>query len=794
MEWSLSPLRRAGDVVRLRPGGSFQVVARNTGLATVRVVVEDREARGIRVSGNAERRIPPGQALEIELQHAEGADVGGRLLLRSEDAPRRDWWERREWREVEVPLASRVQVREERWIVGAGAVVYPPGVTRQALRVWNDADVERELHPGIPAGYRLATGAEVVGGRAVRFPQEGSAELILETEPLLPGNSPDAGWPVLPGEAPVPLIRLTELPGESTADVVVAIDFGTRNTSIRVRWRRTLLPAKPAGTVDAVGDREDSPRFPTQMVLHLQDLSFRWGSDAAEYALARRMTADEIAVDNLKTYLREGQQRFVHLRPEWTNEELLARYFQRIFQRLDDYFRGADPERPLQRANLRIRYVVTRPVLDANEGDEVGRQYERALLDALGRCGVGPEDVLLVQEPVAAAVGIARRRAAELLALGDGAPVAVVDSGGGTSHVAVGRVRLETGQVSLDLTGSYALRLADDNPAMEAIQALERHGFEGRREVGGNVLDSALLFGLATEAERLLESDGPPIPRNIWLRAGERPAPAGSLAAQSRVRDIRTIARRMKERFARASTQYLNRPPGAPREPGEVLPFPHRQDLQGIALVHALYDEHLLAPTLDPVVQELVARLRASQGTEGVQPGDVRRVFYVGGTNVDPFVRLRFGRAFHLAPAENDAASQSDERIAERLHAVVDGAVWFGERFYSPAPLRLSLCLGEEREIVLESGAPLLPAVLASPRFYPCRLQPGEELQASLLAEGEAPSAWEVARAFYRNETGTAEEVVLSVTVSEELGCVAELQARAGRLPQWRVLLTEGAR
>jgi molecular chaperone DnaK (HSP70) len=781
-------------VVRLRPGGRFQVVARNIGLATVRVVVDDRDARGLRVAGSAELRVPPGQAQMVELEHLEGAEIGGRLLLRSEDAPRREWWERRAWREAEVPLASRVQVREERWIAGASALVFPPGVERQQVRVWNDADVERELRPDIPSGYRLATGAEVVGGRSVRFPAERSAELALETEALLPGNVPDAEWQLLPDAAGLPLIRLTTAAGETDADVVVAIDFGTRNTSLRVRWRRTLVSTKPAGTVDAVGDRDDSPRFPTQMVLHLQDLSFRWGSDAAEYALARRMTADEIAVDNLKTYLREGHQRFVHLHSEWTNEELLARYFQRIFQRLDEYFRSADPGCSLQRSGLRVRYVVTRPVLDANEGDEVGRKYERALLDALARCGVSEDEVVLVQEPVAAAVGIGRRRAGELLSLADGAPIAVVDSGGGTSHVAVGKVRLEDGRVSLDLSGSYALRLADDNPALEAILALEKHGFEGRREVGGNVLDSTLLFGLATEADQLLESDGPPIPRNIWLRAGERPAPAGSVAAQSRVRDIRTIARRMKERFARASTQYLNRPPGASREDGEVLPFPHREDLQGIALVHALYDEHVLAPTLDSVVGELSARIQATQGAEGIRPGDVRRVFYVGGTNVDPFVRLRFGRAFPLAPSEIEAASQSDERIAERLHAVVDGAVWFGEQLYAPAPLRLTLRLVERLETVVTAGAPLLPAALASPRFYPCLLQPGEELDAGLQASGDEAASWEVARGFYRNESGVAEEVVLSLTVSREQGCVAELQTRAGRLPQWRVLLAEGAR
>ncbi|MCC2671888.1 MAG: hypothetical protein K0Q72_4359, partial [Armatimonadetes bacterium] len=599
-------------------------------------------------------------------------------------------------------------------------------------------------------------------------------------------------WHPVPECAPIELLRLTSAAAADDADVVVAIDFGTRNTGIRVRWRRTLIPGKPAGTVDAVGDRGDSARFPTQMVLHLKEHSFRWGSEAAEYAAARRMSVDEIAVDNLKTYLREDQQRFSHLRPEWTNEGLLARYFERVFSRVDEYFRTADPDRPLARANLRIRYVLTRPVLDANEGDEVGQRYERVLLEAVTGCGVAEDAVTLVQEPVAAAVGIARRRAEELLALPDGAAVAVVDSGGGTSHVALGKVKLHAGTVSLEVAGSYSLRLAEENPAMEAIGALERHGFEGRREVGGNVLDSVFLFGLATEAGRILESEGRPIPANIWLRAGDRPSPPGSMAAQARVRDIRNVARRLKERFARASTQYLNRTPGAVRSADEVLPFPHREDLQGIYLVHALYDEAVLGPVLDPVVSELVQRITEARAPGTLVPPDVRRVFYVGGTNVDPFVRQHFARAFPFAAPDEDPQSQSDARIAERMNAVVDGAVWLGEQLYAPSPLRLVLQVGEREESLIEVDAPLVPESLASPRFFAALLQPGEELEARLVASGsELPHPVEVARGFYRNDTVSPHEVVVAATVGRERGCVAELQTPGGRAPLWRFQLAE---
>jgi hypothetical protein len=313
--------------------------------------------------------------------------------------------------------------------------------------------------------------------------------------------------------------------------------------------------------------------------------------------------------------------------------------------------------------------------------------------------------------------------------------------------------------------------------------------------VGGNVLDSALLFGLATEASRLLESEGRPIPANIWLRAGDRPSPAGSMAAQARVRDIRNIARRMKERFARASTQYLNRAPGAIRSPDEVLPFPHREDLQGLYLVHALYDENVLGPVLDPVVGELGQRIVAARTGGALIPSDVRRVFFVGGTNVDPFVRKHFGRLFPFAHADDDPDSQSDARIAERLNAVVDGAVWFGERLYAPSPLTLTLHAGEREETLVEAGAPLVPEALAAPRFFAAPLQPGEELEARLVAAGGGlAEPLEVARGFYRNDTAAPQEVVVAATVARERGCVAEVQAPGGRLPLWRLQLAEAGR
>jgi hypothetical protein len=785
IEWSLAPAPGApSGVIRLRPGGRFYLVARNSGVAAAPVDVDPARAQGVHLLGAARRRVNAGQAQAFELAHVPEEEIRGSLLARSEDGPRAEWWERRSWRAHDVRLTLRVVVREEQWVGGSPALLFPPGVRRQYARVWNDAETERSLETESPAGYLVTCGGEA--GRPLPVAAGGSVELAVASAGAGPERAADTQWHPFPEAAPTPILRLASARPDPGADVVVAIDFGTRNTGVRVRWRRPLAPGKPAGTVDAVGDRGDTARFPTQMVLHRQGRTFRWGTEAAEYIAASRMTEGEAPVLNLKTLLREGQQRFTEINPEWTNEALVTRYFERIIHRLDEYFRTADPDRPLFRRGMDVRFVVCRPVLDANEGDEKGRRYEEALRAALVHCDVPAASISFVQEPVAAAIGIARRRAEGLLGLPDGTAVAVVDSGGGTTDVALARVRLHGGRVSLDIAGSAALWLAAENPALAALEHWGQTGTQAailERQLGGNTLDWALAWKLATAAAEVLESSGKALPDSLWQGAVTGPA----------VREFVLICRRMKERFARVSTQYLNRPTGEPREPGEVLPFPNRPDLQGVYLLHDLYDQRLLGPILDPVVEALSERLGAAQSDpEGVRPSEVQRVFYVGGTNVDPFVRLHFSRAFPLARGDDDAEAQSDARISERLNAVVEGAVWFDEQLYAPSPLSLAVRVRTREETLVLQGAALPPKGVAAPRFLTDVLEPGEELDAALVASGGGlaePTV--VARGFYRNETPDPQDLSLALVVSHELGATAELQAGDRRLEQWRFALVE---
>src|SRR5205807_1988682 len=121
---------------------------------------------------------------------------------------------------------------------GSPTILFPPGVKRQFVRVWNDAEQERLFETEAPSGYHLLTSFGVaVDQRSPAVGAGNTLELVVEPAGAPPDDGADREW--RPGEygQTVSLERLKRARPEPGPHVVVAIDFGTRNTSVRVRWR-----------------------------------------------------------------------------------------------------------------------------------------------------------------------------------------------------------------------------------------------------------------------------------------------------------------------------------------------------------------------------------------------------------------------------------------------------------------------------------------------------------------------------------------------------------------------------
>ncbi|MDW8206814.1 MAG: hypothetical protein RMJ43_03185, partial [Chloroherpetonaceae bacterium] len=335
------------------------------------------------------------------------------------------------------------------------------------------------------------------------------------------------------------------------------------------------------------------------------------------------------------------------------------------------------------------------------------------------------------------------------------------------------------------------------NPARIALQWFQ---IGDRVEVGGNVLDCVLAYQLMASAPRLLETEGRPVPENVDPASGAQVTRLNRTPALNRQR--LAVCRRMKERFAHASRQYLNWPMGVKPPTGESVPFPNQSHLQGVYLEHSLVDENLFRHILGPAViqlgqqimNDMEERLSKDPDAAVARPEEVKRVFYVGGTCIDAFVRERFGQAFPNARGDTDAEAQSPERIAERLNAVVEGAVWYDEQLFTPSPLTLTFRSADREETLLQTGELLLPASLAHPRFITLTLEGHQELDARLFASGGGlPEPVCVARGFYRNPVDSFQEVTLRLQVSREQGATAALLAYDREWELWRFILAEQA-
>ncbi len=790
--WYSSPdtLPREGASV-IPDGGSFYLVAQNNGSDAARVFLDGSRLRGLRLAGAAESWVEPHQCVAFPVQHAPGEVVGGVVAMQSEDGPRprisarapdAPWWEMRGLRQQQYRAQTIVRIVNERWVIGAPSLLFPPGVRRQPVRIWNDAERARTFDTDIPAGIRLFCGAIDIDRRAPDASAGSVMDVLAEavSERLI--REPDRHWKAGPDDEVVQIRRMPAPVTDLGPDAILSIDFGTRNTGIRLRWRREIVPGRPADFVEPITDSTGATRFPTEMAIHRTGRSFQWGSEVPRTDLP----ADMHRISGLKTALRTGEEPYVAINPAWTTAYLLERYFEQLFSRIDAFLAGLNP--PLRRTALNIRYVITRPVLDGAAEGTLAHRYEEALLNALERCEVAPQSVRFLLEPIAAACGICRLRSQELLALGEGATIAVVDSGGGTTDAAVARLSLKEGHVSLEIEAAASLHLKADNPA---LPALAHFGTAASQELGGDTLDAALAYLLLTNAQSVLETSGRPVPSAIDVCPG-----ISDPAERNRwERAFVSACRLLKEAFAFVSSQHLCAPQEGRPRPFERPVFPYRAEYEGIYLEQNLFGEQVVVPVLNAPALDLAERLHSlcGQSSTGIDPSRVKQVFYVGGTCIEYFVRQQIHLAFpNAARLRAEAPEEARAAVLERLNAVPEGAVWCDDALFAAAPVDLELEIADRVYPLIKRSQPLVPDAASTIRPFAVQLEAYEELSAYLCATLPDGERMRVARAFYRNATDNPVQGTLQLRISAEQGAVASLLIAGNSIPQWRFVLVEG--
>jgi hypothetical protein len=250
----------------------------------------------------------------------------------------------------------------------------------------------------------------------------------------------------------------------------------------------------------------------------------------------------------------------------------------------------------------------------------------------------------------------------------------------------------------------------------------------------------------------------------------------------------------MKEAFAYVSTHHLARSANQPLREHEHFIFANRPEYEGIFLDQYLFGANVIAPILAAPLQEMRAEMEQKGfEEEGIRPTQVKHVFYVGGTNIEFYVRQQLREVFPNSPRLHaEESSGIEERIAERLNAVVEGAVWCDEALFASSPLDLTLNVEGIEKPVLRKGDPLPPESAAALILSPVHLEPLQELDAVLNAtSAEISEAIAVAKGFYRNASEVPQDGALQVRVSREKGVTGALVINGRTYEQWHVALAE---
>lgn len=710
------------------------------------------------------------RAVRLRLRPDAPAQVTAVVTLWARDAARSHWWIKDAEREIRVPITV-TRRQSAALYVPAQVLLFADAAPAQCLHMYNQGDEPTAVTMQAPPAFTVSKTRDLPGERVLSINLEGrgsasvwitrtsqiGAERILEVScgaqkfavelrPLLPPS------------------RALFKP-----DYVVGIDFGTSNTSLRLR-----KVAAPDEDPIVIGEE----RFPSVLFINpAYPKNAVIGNEARNAWNDPTQPDDVFLVEGIKTLVRLDLEPYKDRHgPEWSVAYLLRLYLGELRKLIAQY---------LEKENIKdesnILYVFTLPVLDA--GEKYARQEKRMRL-AASQAGFpdDPDLVWTISEPHAAAQQIAhvlpRYAGMEGFPEGirPGMRLCVVDAGGGTTDVCLGELKIdEAGLWSFVESKGDALIKAP-SPAGSFFQSLFYGDLETTRnddhadtQFGGNTIDLEMGFRSIPNG-----SDHPHFIANAWNAIYKQAGFDDIAMVGGRAKRFVTGICKLKEQlcnFDRHKIDLSSDNEGTP-ELFEYFAPDVREEIQkkeipetALAGCDPVFD---YSKDIAPMIEELWQDAGVGPYLQQLltEAGGCDIVIPVGGTTLVPTVlkELRKWSGQELAEMPKQ----------ERKSAVANGAVWtYDARMERmlPMPLTLHVQAGKQtrEKLVLNAYQPL-----AATSTFNQRYDMGEEtLQLSLVAEA-AGKPLEIARAEFRAsqngqmriQTSVAEGRVFRLTVS----------------------------
>jgi hypothetical protein len=695
------------------------ITLRNRGVSVLGVRVRLEGAPSwIRLVTAGEIRVEPMGASDVALEVTPPASAAAshrfQLLVEHDDGPRSPIeggrlggvnWNLRNGTtstlHLRIEIAEQADIRVEQEVL-----VFSQRINERTLTLRNANADEVTFALLAPEGLRAgrANGGQfAVPGR--NGTHEGRLDIPVSVDPAR-WRSADASKPrelVVATEETEHHVRVHLIEnGGTTAAVplVIGVDFGTDNTSVFARIPGAGAAPEP---VPILGSHE--ARVPSYVAYEGDSAIPKFfGRDAKDLlSQPERLQQDYRIEYDVKRWLRFAND-------DRSRRTVLRDFLKRLYLDIEAYL--AEKE---MASYAGIKFVFTLPVLDQSELYSSQRDVMRsAILEAFGpriqRGITSPEDFVFVTEPQAAAACFLFD---EAVLTEMGLPgyetndlVAVVDSGAGTTDLALVRV---TGKEGIDRFEVLAVRGTDLTDVDEGDL-----GVFGGRWVDEQLYD--LMVGIAADGIRRAYPDAHATPESMrsYLEGTLQRAGLDHTAPEKYVEMVKP---RLFTKVHASHKVQLRQVPLI-RERALDPAIDTSRYLPSYAVTVGDFDSRLRqAGVLDRLIQALDGMMTEGEAGERIQrlPPEqrhLRYIFAVGGNSHLPqlvqALKERFPGAAVL-PGEGSRARTavaSDELDTDsasiRMIAVARGSVWsVGHDLAGLLPFRLTLRAAGQGEVVL---------------------------------------------------------------------------------------------
>ena len=408
------------------------------------------KARRLAVPG-VSNGAPGRQMLSVDFDpHARQQEGCARLTLTTATGvpDLEDPWQKRRDQTTTATLAWHLRSPARLEILTPALLFHARDGRAALLRIRNAGDEDLPLDlPLLPSGFVFGTSQMLP---SVLGPGQPLSLTVFFRGEALRASRQDVIFDTPSGFSSVQFITEREQAGGVRPDWIIAIDFGTSNTSVVVRSiPRNGLPAED-GECYALG-ANGGDRFPSAMLYNARERTWTFGKDAEDKSALS--DPEHFLIDDrnsLKMKLSESGEPYfldewVQKRPVVRGEMTIAALLRTYLHHLKDTLIA--PFLNQQQDDIHAQYVLSLPVLDNVSGERYERQRAR-MLAAFSQVFDTPEAQILTElEPNCAAnhllIGQGYAYLEKLIGrttglFNAGERFVVVDSGGGTTDIAYG--------------------------------------------------------------------------------------------------------------------------------------------------------------------------------------------------------------------------------------------------------------------------------------------------------------------------------------------------------------------